>query len=244
MYIAMQAVLSLYASGKTTGVVLDSGDGVTHCVPIYEGFTMPFCITRLDLAGRDVTEHLQLLLRRSGSNFTTSAEKEIVRTIKEQVCYVAPGIKSERDFALSTESNTTDYILPDGKKIKVGNERHQAPEILFQPSLCGRECMGVHEALTSTIQKADLDIRKTLYSNITLSGGSTLFQGYGDRLLHEVRKLAPEDIKIRISAPPERRFLTWIGGSILASVGTFKRMWITAEQYHESGSAILHRNLF
>ena len=74
---SVQAILSLYASGRTTGVVLDCGDGVTHCVPVYEGFALPHAITRVDVAGRDITEHLQLLLRKGGYNFHTTAEKEV-----------------------------------------------------------------------------------------------------------------------------------------------------------------------
>ncbi|CRK25730.1 hypothetical protein BN1723_019214, partial [Verticillium longisporum] len=95
LHTSIQAVLSLYASGRTTGIVLDSGDGVSHAVPVYEGFAMPSSIRRIDVAGRDVTEYMQTLLRKSGYVFHTSAEKEVVRLIKESVTYVAHDPRKE-----------------------------------------------------------------------------------------------------------------------------------------------------
>jgi len=247
LFISMQAVLSLYASGRTTGVILDSGDGVTNAVPIYEGFSMPHAIQRIDLAGRDITEHLQQLLRRSGYYFYTSAEKEVVRRIKETACYIAfdPSKEEELIDAEKTDKGASHkYRLPDGNVIEIGPERFRAPEILFHPELIGEEFPGVHECLVNSIQRTDLDLRKTLYSNIVLSGGSTLFPGFGDRLLNEVKNLAPKDIKIKISAPPERKYSTWMGGSILASLTTFKKMWISADDYEEDGAAVVNRKTF
>ena len=121
LHTSIQAVLSLYASGRTTGVVLDSGDGVSHAVPVYEGFSIPSSIKRIDVAGRDVTEHLQNLLRRSGYIFHTSAEKEVVRLIKESVSYVAKDPKKEeREWVgmKSMDSKMAEYVLPDGYKLK------------------------------------------------------------------------------------------------------------------------------
>ncbi|CAI5708082.1 unnamed protein product [Peronospora destructor] len=260
LFVSPQAVLSLYASGRTTGVVLDVGDGVAHVVPVYEGFTLPHAITRMDIAGRDVTQHLQLLLRRAGYNFQTSAEREVVREIKEKLCYVAFNPTKEEQLEaeksalavkdmLSTKSKpagssgdaTSAYYLPDGTLLNIGPEKFRAPELLFRPEIIGSEARGVHECLVQAIMKSDLDLRKTLFSQIILSGGSTLFPGFGDRLLAEVRKKAPKDIKIRISAPPARIYSTWIGGSILASLATFKNMWITKSEYEEYGPSILHR---
>ncbi|XP_065338623.1 actin-related protein 1 [Cloeon dipterum] len=240
LYVSMQAVLSLYATGRTTGVVLDSGDGVTHAVPIYEGFAMPHSIMRVDVAGRDVTRYLKMLLRKEGVNFRTTAEFEIVRTIKEKACYLSKNPQKEE----SVESERVQYQLPDGSMLEVGPARFRAPEVLFRPDLIGEESEGLHEVLLYAIQKSDLDLRQVLYQNIVLSGGSTLFKGFGDRLLAELRKLAPKDIKIRISAPQERLYSTWIGGSILASLDTFKKMWVSKREFEEEGQRALHRKTF
>ncbi|XP_078499780.1 alpha-centractin [Lissotriton helveticus] len=232
LFISMQAVLSLYATGRTTGVVLDSGDGVTHAVPIYEGFAMPHSIMRIDIAGRDVSRFLRLYLRKEGYDFHTTSEFEIVKMIKERACYLS--INPQKDETLETEK--AQYYLPDGSTIEIGPARFRAPELLFRPDMIGEECEGIHEVLVFAIQKSDMDLRRTLFSNIVLSGGSTLFKGFGDRLLSEVKKLAPKDVKIRISAPQERLYSTWIGGSILASLDTFKKMWVSKKEYEEDGA--------
>lgn len=218
LFCSLQAVLSLYASGRTTGVVLDSGDGVTHVVPVYEGFAMPHAIMRMDIAGRHITNHLQLLLRRSGHVFRTSSELEVVRQIKETCCVVAFN-PTEQESQVQTKYP---YSLPDGTTLDVGAEAFRAPEILFQPELIGSEYRGVHDILVKSVMRTDIDLRRVLFSQMVLAGGSTMFPGFGDRLLNEVRKhsLSPKDMKIRIAAPPERLFSTWIGGSILASLST------------------------
>lgn len=220
-------MLSLYASGRTTGCVLDSGDGVSHAVPVYEGFAIPSAMRRIDVAGRDITEYMQTLLRKSGYVFHTSAEKEVVRNIKETLSYVALNPKQEEKDWASTkldQGKSADYTLPDGQKLRIGQERFRAPEILFDPEIIGLEYPGVQQIVTDSIARTDLDLRKALYSNIVLSGGSTLTKGFGDRLISEVRKLAVKDMKIKIFAPPERKYSTWIGGSILAGLSTFRKV--------------------
>jgi len=241
LYIATQAILSLYASGRTTGCVIDIGDGVSHIVPIFEGFALSHAIQRIDLAGRDVTTYLQRLLRQRGYSLLSSAEKEIVRDVKEKLCYIA--IDPEKEMILSKKVSGMDkrYMLPDGELINVGVERFLAPECFFNPSVLGKELDPLDDILVDAISECDVDLRRELYSNIVLSGGSTMFPGIKERLTKEIKELVPDSMDVKILSPPERMYSVWIGGSILSSLKTFHRMWITRREYKEIGPEVIHR---
>lgn len=247
-YVAIQAVLSLYASGRTSGIVADVGDGVAHVVPIFEGYSMPHAIHRMDLAGRDITATLSRLLLERGVNLGSSAELEIVRDLKERLAYVALDFDAEMAAAAAAASSTWDkdkeYQLPDGTTITVGSERFRCAEVLFRPALLGMDQPGLSRITLDSIDKCDLDVRKELYNNVVLSGGTTMIEGIAGRMVRELTEGAPTACKVRVVAPPERKFSVWIGGSILSSLTSFSSMWVTKEEYSEYGPSIIHKKCF
>lgn len=241
LYVAMQAILSLYASGRTTGCVVDIGDSAFHVVPVYEGFALSHAIARQEIAGRDITQYLQRLLRQAGYNFVTSAETDIVRDVKEKLCYIA--LDAEKEIMLSKKVAGMEkvYMLPDGETLKIGTERFLATEILFNPSVMGKELDPLDDVICKSVNQCDIDLRRDLLGNIVLSGGTTMLAGLKERLTKEIKEQIPESVDVKIIAPPERMFAVWIGGSILSSLKTFQRMWVTRREYKEMGPQIVHR---
>lgn len=246
-YIAIQAVLTLYAQGLMTGVVVDSGDGVTHICPVYEGYAFKYLTRRLDIAGRDITRYLIKLLRLRGYAFNHTADFETIRMLKEKLCYCAYDVAQESQLAQETTYLSDTFVLPDGRTISLGPERFEATEALFNPSAINNESLGISELLFNTIQSADMDIRSDLYKHVVLSGGSTMYPGLPSRLEKDLRQLyltkvlngdveRLQKFKIKIEDPPNRKDMVFIGGAVLADVMKDKsESWLSKQEYEEIG---------
>jgi actin-related protein 2 len=249
--VSIQAMLVLYAQGLLTGVVVDSGDGVTHIVPVWEGICPPQLIKRLNVAGRHMTRYLIKLLQVRGYAFNRSADFETVRQIKEQFCYVGHDLEVESRLALETTVLMQSYTLPDGRIIKLGRERYEAAEVLFKPSLIDVEGDGMADMLFNMIQDADIDLRPAFYKHIVLSGGSTMYPGLPSRLEKEMKHLYLTKIlkndkkklskfKLRIEDPPRRKHMVFLGGSVLADIMKDRsEFWISKKEWEEHGANII-----
>lgn len=246
--ISPQAILVLYAQGLVTGVVVDSGDGVTHIMPICENFLLPHLVGRMNIAGRDITEHMVKLLTLRGYTFHKTSDFDVVREIKENMCFISADIEMDRRIAKETTSYVVPYTLPDGRVIKVSGERFEAPEVLFQPFQIGHETVGLSELIFKTIMKADINLRKQFFQTIVVSGGTTMFPGLSTRIENDLKNLVLKEVlkndrkqlktyKIKVEDPPNRRYLVYLGATVLANLTAEKsNSWISKDEFKKLGA--------
>jgi actin-related protein len=249
LYIATSSTLALYANGKTTGLVVDIGYETTSCVPIYEGFVLNHAINKIEMGGEDLTKYFSYLLNIKKENLHLgkdqlkydSAERTILNNMKEQYCEVAEDFDSQVKKCMDSKFMIP-HELPDKRIICIGAEKYQCPELLFAPSNYQKEYGGIHELTFRSIKKCDDDIHKDLFSNVVLCGGSSLFPNIKTRFQKELGSLAPTGKKVNVIAPPERKYSTWLGGAILASLDQFKdHMFLKRSQYLEGGENEIYK---
>lgn len=235
-YLSNYVVVALYTCASVTGLVVDSGNGITCTVPIFEGYSLPHAITKLYVAERDITEHLTRLLLASGCNYPCILNKALVDDIKETLCYVA--LEPENKLHKKPEEVLRKYKLPDGNVIHLGDQLYQVPEILFAPDWLGVHNSGLSKMVSSSIMKCDTNIQKNLFEEIVLSGGTTLFPGLEKRFMKELEQLAFRGTPIKITASPDGCFSEWISASIVTSLSSFRQMWVTSEDFMEFGTYV------
>lgn len=232
-------VCSLYASGRTTGIVLESGEGVTSIMPVYDSFPLERSVNRLNWGGADVTDHMRRLLYERGFSFSSAVDEWQVRLIKEKLGYVAEDYTKELER--SADDLMEEFDLPDGQAVEVAKERFRAPEIMFNPSIVHQEHPSISDFVAGTIKTCDINIRKDLSANIILSGGNTMFEGFAKRLQNEVIGHFPGMFgSVNVVESPDRTNLVWAGGAVICSLDSFDPFWVTKDIYEENGPTIVH----
>jgi actin, other eukaryote len=239
-YLAAPPRLAHMSSGRNTAFVIDIGDTVTETMAITDGYSIESAIQRFNFGGRDITNYLIKLMTGRGYYFSSSADFINAKKIKEQLGCVSMDFNKDINDGLCSDKFEKTYELPDQNVLTIGTERFKSFEALFNPSLVSKEFPGVHQIIQNGIQRTDIDLRSMFYGNILVSGGTSMIGYFTDRLDLEIHKLAPTNSKVKIVAPPERKYSTWIGGSILASLSTFQKCFISKDEYEENGPGIIH----
>lgn len=243
VYIGNTAVLSLYASGRTTGCVIESGHTSTHVVPIFEGYALPHTTKKMKWGGASITRYLAGLLEEKGYSFTTEAELELVARMKETCGQTALSWTAEKARFDEKGGHKLErkFVLPDGTDVSLASEYLEVAETLFQPDLMGLPHVGVHKLVVDVIKRCNLGIKNQLFGSVVLAGGSTMFPKFETRLQQELSAVVPDSIPTNVVASAERKYAAWIGGSMLSSLSTYRNILITKDDFEEAGGNIAHR---
>ena len=241
IFFASQPLLSLFSTSATSGTVLETGEGVTQSCVVYEGYSIPSSYERYNYGGKDVTEFLRDLLKKKGYHFYNSTELKIINDIKENLCYLEINKRND-SYKKTNHIKSSPYYLPDGSNISIGEERILAPELLFNPEYTGKEYLGFTDMIISSINRIDIDLKKSSYENIWLSGGNTSFKELDGKLVNELKNKLGKDYRINIfeNEKINPKYRCWVGGNIISTMEVFKTMWVTRYEWNEKGSRIIH----
>ena len=245
IFFASQPLLSLFSTSATSGTVLESGEGVTQSCVVYEGYSIPSSYERYNYGGKDVTNCLKDLLKKNGYHFYNSTEIQLINEIKESICYLEINKKNENNIYNNKQTfniKNTQYYLPDGSNISIGEERILAPEILFNPELIGKEYLSFTDMIINSINKTDVQIKNSSYKNIWLSGGNTSFKEMNRKLVDELKNKLGKGMNINIyeNEKINPKYRCWVGGNIISTLEIFKKMWVTRHDWNENGTEIIH----
>ena len=242
VFFASQPILSLLSTSSTSGVILESGEGVSQSCIVYEGYSLPNTYERFDFGGGDVTEYLKLFLKKKGYKLFNSNEYRLISDMKEKFCFFLPDKKNLDIEKVKKALNIKkiNYYLPDGTSVLLGDERILASEILFKPELMGKEYLGLSDIVLSSINKAELQLRPKAFENIILSGGNISMRGLVDKMKEDIIKKSNKIVKINVNMVKEPQLSCWTGGNIISTLDIFKKMAVTKKEWKESGGKILH----
>ena len=241
IFFASQPILSLFSTSVTTGIILESGEGVTQSCVVFEGYSIPFSYERYNYGGRDVTEYLKNMLKRRGYNFYNSSEIKLVNDIKEKMCYLETNKRADLPKK-GVNKKLVQYYLPDGNNITIDDEITLAPEILFNPEYIGKEYLSFTQMIINSINKTDIELRRKAYESIWLSGGNTAFKDLNHKLNDELKYIFGKNVVINIleNEKINPQYRCWVGGNIISTLEIFKKMWVTKSDWKENGSEIIH----
>jgi len=241
----VQAVLSLYASGRTTGNVLDSGDGVTHIIPVHDGYGLKQAVEAEKRAGRKVTEEVVSALNKYHSKDLTRESNaiEICKKLKETVCRIAYNYKEEMAEIEQDPTKAITYTFQDGSVIEARELQILPSEFLFTPSNIERDGRSITDMLDSSLNKTNIQIRVDLLKNTVVSGGTSMFKGFRERTEKELKSVVPDAAKefVKVMAPENRKNAVFAGGSILSSLAAFQECWITLQEWQENEAAVFKK---
>lgn len=245
IHIEPQQVMSLYSTTKTSGLIIESGEGSTEIVPIYEGYIIPQGIRSSPIAGEFITNNILESIREKLKKLNVGNPIEQSRKIKEQFSEVSLDDELTRNFETLTVNDRNIFTLPDGNVINISNEKFLAPEVIFRPEINSLDCSSLQQLVHGSIDSVDIHLKKDFISNIVLGGGNTMIKNFPERLKKELQGMFPNNKdQIKVNAQKERLYSSWIGASVVCSISNFQQMWVSKNDWEEIGSSVIHKKYF